>query len=252
MKLFNMILEDANMTEPKKIGMLTPSANTTLETVCSRMLHDVPEVTCHYARFPVIKSSLEQDSIEQFKHDKMLRAAELLAHAEVDVIAWNGTSGGWLGADKDRELCDLIAKTTGIPATTSMLAMLDAFSKNNVKTCHLVTPYIPEMNEAIKKQYQKYGIETINSEGCDITMTRAMGQVSNERIESMIKNVTSSPADGISIMCTNFPAINNVEYFEKKYNQTIYDAIAVVVWKGMEIVGVDPSKVKGWGKLFQA
>jgi maleate isomerase len=246
-----MILEDAYMTEPKKIGMLTPSANTTLETVCSRMIYDVPEVTCHYARFPVVKSSLERDAIEQFNHDNMLRAAELLAHAEVDVIAWNGASGGWLGADVDRELCALITKTTGIPATTSMLAMLDAFSKNNVKTCHLVTPYGLEMNEMIKKQYQMEGIEIINSEGCDITMTRAMGQVSNERIESMIKNVTSSPADGISIMCTNFPAIKNVEYLEKNYNQPIYDAIAVVVWRGMEIAGIDPSKVKGWGKLFQ-
>jgi maleate isomerase len=215
------------------------------------MLIDVPEVACYYSRFPVTKISLEQDSLQQFNYEPMLRAAELLAHAEVDVIAWNGTSGGWLGFDIDRELCALITKTTGIPATTSMLAQLDAFTKNNVKTCHLVTPYIPEMNELIKKQYQKLGIETINMEGCSITINRQIGQVSQDTIESMIKNVSSSPADALSIVCTNFAAINNVEYYEKKYNQTIYDTIAVVVWKAMQMVGVDPSKVKGWGKLFQ-
>jgi maleate isomerase len=240
------------MTEPKKIGMLTPSSNTILEPVCSRMLNDVPEVTCHYSRFPVTKISLEEDSLQQFNYEPMLRAAELLAHAEVDVIAWNGTSGGWLGLDTDRELCSLITKRTGIPATTSMLAQSDAFLKNNVKTCHLVTPYIAEMNELIKKQYKAIGIETIHIEGAGETVNRQFSQMSNEKMEDMIKSVCSSPADGLSIVCTNFGAINNVEYFEKTYNQTMYDTIAVLVWKSMDMIGVDPSKVKGWGKLFQA
>ena len=31
--------------------------------------------------------------------------SELLAHAKVDVIAWNGTSASWLGFDRDERLC---------------------------------------------------------------------------------------------------------------------------------------------------
>lgn len=98
-----------------------------------KILNDVAEVSCHYSRFEVTKISLEQDALQQFDFEPMLRAAELLAHAEVDVIAWNGTSGGWLGFDVDRELCDLITKRTGIPATTSMLAQVEAFAEFNVK-----------------------------------------------------------------------------------------------------------------------
>ncbi|MFC4766782.1 aspartate/glutamate racemase family protein [Effusibacillus consociatus] len=241
------------MAEPKKIGMLTPSSNTILEPVCSRMLNDVPEVTCHYSRFEVTKISLEQDALKQFDFDPMLRAAELLAHAEVDVIAWNGTSGGWLGFDVDQELCEKITKATGIPATTSMLAQVDAFAEKNVKTLNLVTPYIPEINELIAKQYKEHcGVEVVNMQGCAQTVNRSFSQVDHERIENMIKTVATSPADGISIVCTNFPAVNKVQYYEATYNQVFYDTIAVVVWQSLKMVGVDPAKVKGWGELFEA
>ncbi len=31
---------------------------------------------------------------------------------------------------------------------------------------------------------------------------------------------------------------------------TVYDTINTVVWDTMQMVGIDPSFVKGWGELF--
>ncbi|MBI0579631.1 aspartate/glutamate racemase family protein [Neobacillus cucumis] len=239
------------MKEPKKIGMLTPSSNTALEPICSRMLHDVPEVTCHYSRFEVTKISLEQDSLSQFNMEPMLRAAELLAHAEVDVIAWNGTSGGWIGFDVDRKLCEAITERTGIPATTSMLSQIRAFKEHDIKSVHLVTPYIPEINKLIAKQYKEQcGIETVNISGLDITHNRSFSLVSQERIEDQIKEVTVSPADALSVVCTNFPAVSKVEYYEEKYNIPMYDTINVLMWECLKMVDIDPNILKEWGKVF--
>ncbi|WP_423798278.1 maleate cis-trans isomerase family protein [Neobacillus sp. SAB-20_R2A] len=239
------------MNEPKKIGMLTPSSNTALEPICSRMLHEVPEVTCHYSRFEVTKISLEQDSLSQFNMEPMLRAAELLAHAEVDVIAWNGTSGGWIGFDVDRKLCEEITKRTGIPATTSMLSQIRAFKEHDIKSVHLVTPYISEINRLIAEQYKnECGIETVNSSGLNITHNRSFSLVPQERIEEQINEVTVSPADALSIVCTNFPPVARVNYYEEKYNMPMYDTINVLIWECLKMVDVDPAKVKGWGALF--
>lgn len=239
------------MNEPKKIGMLTPSSNTALEPICSRMLHDVPEVTCHYSRFEVTKISLEQDSLSQFNMEPMLRAAELLAHAEVDVIAWNGTSGGWIGFDVDRKLCEEITKRTGIPATTSMLSQIRAFKEHDIKSVHLVTPYISEINRLIAEQYKnECGIETVNSSGLNITHNRSFSLVPQERIEKQIKEVTVSSADALSIVCTNFPPVARVNYYEEKYKMPMYDTINVLIWECLKMVDVDPAKVKEWGALF--
>jgi maleate isomerase len=239
------------MNAPKRLGMLTPSSNTLLEPVSSRMLNGVSEADCYFSRFPVTHISLEQSSLRQFDFDPMLRAAELLADADVDVIAWNGASGSWMGPDIDRELCELITANTGIAATTATLAMLDAFEVLDATTCHLVTPYIPEMNTLIVGQYFDSGIVAINVEGCALTVNKDIGSVSLETIESMFGRVSEAPADVVSVPCTNFPVIENIEYLESKYGVVIVDSIAAVTWKSLKLAGVDPQVVRGWGQLFQ-
>lgn len=235
----------------KKIGMLTPSSNSTLEPVLSRMTWNIPEIVCLYSRIPVSKISLKEDAINQFDKYTMLKAAELLADAEVDVIAWNGTSGSWLGLDRDREICELIKREMGIPATTSMLATFEAFKRNNVKNTHIIAPYIKEVMECIIVEYEKEGITVVNADACGVTNVKFMRNVSEEIINSMMQAVTKDPADAISVVCTAFPLIHNVDFYEKQYGYTIYDSINVVLWETMLMVGVDPSKVKGWGRVFE-
>jgi maleate isomerase len=79
-----------------RLGMLTPSSNTVLEPITMAMLAGVSGVTAHFSRFKVTEIALSQQALGQFDHGEVLRAAELLAHAKVDVIAWNGTSASWL------------------------------------------------------------------------------------------------------------------------------------------------------------
>ena len=80
-----------------RLGMLTPSSNTALEPITSAMLSGVPEASAHFSRFRVTEIAVSDASDQQFDEDKILRAAELLTHAKVQVIAWNGTSASWLG-----------------------------------------------------------------------------------------------------------------------------------------------------------
>lgn len=239
-------------TEQKKIGMLTPSSNTALEPICSRMVSGLEDqVTMHYSRLEVTKISLEKDALSQFDLDPFLRASEFLAHADVDAIAWNGTSGGWTGFEFDRMVCEKITEATGIPATTSMLAMLEAFKENNVKTLHMVTPYIPEIDELIAKQFDQYGYKVLNSRGLNQTVNRSFALVTPERIDQSCKEVSfDQPADGISIICTNLRSTWQIEQLEKDYGITVYDSTAVTVWKTLKMVGLNPNIVKGWGRLF--
>jgi len=241
-------------TEQKKIGMLTPSSNTALEPICSRMVSGLEDqVTMHYSRLEVTKISLEKDALSQFDLDPFLRAAEYLAHADVDAIAWNGTSGGWTGFEFDRMVCEKITEATGIPATTSMLAMLDAFDENQVKTLHMVTPYIPTIDKLIAKQFEeKCGYKVVNARGLNQTINRSFSLVTPEQIDQMCKEVSADPADGISIICTNLRSTWQIEQLERDYGIMVYDSTAVTVWKTLKMVGVDPSVVKGWGKLFEA
>ena len=121
-----------------RLGMLTPSSNTILEPVTAAMLADVPGVTAHFSRFPVTEIALSPAALGQFDDAPILRAAELLAHARVDVIAWNGTSAAWIGFDSDERLCERITAATGLPARTTVLAYRALFRRLGVGRVGLV------------------------------------------------------------------------------------------------------------------
>ncbi|HLJ61008.1 MAG TPA: Asp/Glu/hydantoin racemase, partial [bacterium] len=129
------------MTARYRLGMLTPSSNTCLEPVTCAIVREVPDVSVHFARFPVTRISLDDGAVEQFRMEPMLAAARQLADARVHAIVWSGTSGAWLGLDIDRALCRQIEEVTGIPATTSTLAQVDAFRRHRVTRYALAVPY---------------------------------------------------------------------------------------------------------------
>src|SRR5215469_14870478 len=122
-----------------RLGMLTPSSNTALEPVTYAMLSGVEGVSVHSSRFRVTEIALSESALRQFDASEILRAAELLAHAKVDVIAWNGTSASWLGFDRDVRLCEEITAATGIRACTTVLAYRDLLRRLGCERIGLVT-----------------------------------------------------------------------------------------------------------------
>src|ERR1700749_3251863 len=109
--------------------MLTPSSNTVLEPVSTAIVTGLPEVSVHFGRFKVTEIALSEQALRQFDDTEILRAAELLAHAKVNTIAWTGTSASWLGFDRDERLCERITASTGIQARTTVLAYRDLFRR---------------------------------------------------------------------------------------------------------------------------
>src|SRR6266516_6349834 len=137
------------MTSRVFLGMLTPSSNTVLEPVTTAMISALPEVTAHFSRFKVTEIALSGPALAQFDDSEILRAAELLAHAKVNVIAWNGTSSGWLGFERDWQLCERITASTGIRASTSVLAFREIFQRTGAPSIGLVTPYTDDVQARI-------------------------------------------------------------------------------------------------------
>src|SRR5256885_7827117 len=98
------------MTERVFLGMLTPSSNTILEPVTTAMVTGLPEVTAHFSRFKVTEIALSEPALAQFDDSEILAAAELLAHAKVNVIAWNGTSRSEEHTSELQSPCNLVCR----------------------------------------------------------------------------------------------------------------------------------------------
>jgi maleate isomerase len=238
------------MTAPIRLGMLTPSSNTTLEPITAAMLAGLPGVSAHFSRFRVTEIALTGDALSQFDDRPILDAAELLAHAKVDVIAWNGTSSGWLGFDADHRLCERIKAATGTRATTSMLALNEVLAATGVKRFGLVTPYIDAVQRRIVANYAGSGIVCDAERHLGIQDNFAFAEVPAAALTEMIRDVAAERPDAIGVICTNLGAARLVAGLEAEIGIPIYDTIATAVWQSLRMAGVDPGRVVGWGRLF--
>lgn len=238
------------MTKRVLLGMLTPSSNTTLEPITSAIVAELPNVSAHFGRFRVTEISLRQQALAQFDNAPLLEAAQLLADARVDVIAWNGTSAGWLGFEADVQLCQEITAATGIPATTSVLAIAEILRDRHITQFGLVTPYLIEVQERIIANFAREGLNCIAEQHLDLSINFDFSEVTANQLTAMVHKVTEQRPQAIVTFCTNLRAAPLVNELEQALGIQIYDTISAVVWKSLKTAGVDPRGVKGWGRLF--
>jgi maleate isomerase len=239
------------MSHRVRLGMLTPSSNTVLEPVTSAMLADLPEVSAHFGRFKVTEIALSVESLQQFDDSEILRAADLLAHAKVDVIAWNGTAASWLGFERDERLAGQITAATDIEAVTTTLAFGDLLTRTGARRIGLVTPYTADVQTRIVANWAAAGLACTAERHLGITENFAFGEVTEDEIERMIREVVDEGADAVAIVCTNMRGAAVAARLEHELGRPVYDSVAVTLWKCLGVAGVDPARVQDWGGVFR-
>lgn len=236
-----------------RIGMIVPSSNTCLEPQSYRILGDRMDVTLHFARIDVTRIALDADSDSQFDLSTMIAAAELLKPAEVDVIAWNGTSGSWLGAAHDREMVAQITETTGIPATTSALAYFDAYQQFGMSNIGVVSPYTPDVNKAVADNYANEGLHVLSERHLGLSVNESFARVAPEDLLEPSREVATGgngvQPDAIIYLCTNLYGAPIVEQVERETGIPALDSVAVTLWKCLMMLGIRGLDPK-WGRLL--
>jgi len=233
------------------LGMLTPSSNTTLEPVTASMLSGLPEVTAHFGRFRVTEISLGEQALGQFEPEPMLAAAQLLADARCHSICWNGTSAGWLGFERDRELCRAIEARTRVRACSSVLAIEEIFRATGVSRFGMVSPYTDDIVAAIRRNFGAEGFELAAERHCGIKVNFDFSEIEPETIAEMVRAAAKQGPQAIIVFCTNMDGASLAQDLERELGIPIYDTIATAVWASLRTAGVQPERVKGWGRLFR-
>lgn len=239
------------MTKPKRLGMITPSSNSVLEPATSAMMADVADATTHFSRFRVTEIGLDAAALSQFDASVMVPAAELLADAKVDAIAWNGTSASWLGIDRDHSLCAAITKRTGAPATTSTLACIDAVSALGAKRVGFVTPYTDDVQARIGEVWKGAGIACHAERHLGLRDNFSFGEVPPATIAAMIRAVAAGGADAVVVLCTNLDGAAIAAALESELRVAVLDSVAVTLWRTMALAGANPGVLSRWGRIFR-
>jgi maleate isomerase len=144
----------------KRIGLLVPSSNSTVEVEFYRALPR--EISLHVARLPI--TQVDPESIAGMV-DPLETESRKLASADVDVIVLGAAAPSFLrGMGYDREMSARIAQASGKPATTASTALLQSAAALGAKRIALGTAYSSKVNEIAIAFLQANGIEVVKTE----------------------------------------------------------------------------------------
>jgi maleate isomerase len=221
-----------------RVGLIVPSSNTALESAVAALGLHRHRVAFNVTRVGVTTITLDQQASDQFGHQPMLSAATLLADAGLDALIWAGTSGSWLGVDGDRALARSLTERTGVPTTTSTLALLDSCRRLEVTRVALVTPYIGPVVDRMVANYALEGIEVVAERHLGLSDNRAFGAVTPEQIWDLAVGCPLHGAQALMVACTNLDATGLVADLEARLEVPVLDSIEVTVHEVLALAGV--------------
>jgi maleate isomerase len=229
-----------------RIGMIIPSSNTVVEPITTKLLSEYSDISVHFARFGVTTIEVSDEARRRFSEDALLEAAKLLNDADMDVIAYNATSGGWLGMEWDTRLCDRIGGLTGKPATTALLSLLEAMDYCRIGSFCYVSPSTESIVQSAIAQFERKGYSCTGSRGFGITMNRESSNIKADDILAAVEDIWVPNTDAIVLSGTNMRGSACAARLEEHYEVPVLDTVDTVLWQCMRLLGLSHNRV-GFG-----
>ena len=238
----------------KRIGLLTPAGNTTMEDDFARWMP--PSVSLHVNRL-YTGSPDNPDTPQglltglQEMGDSVEEPARWLAVAMVDVIAFGCTGATFLnGPGYDREITDRIsAAAGGVETVAAAGAVVDALNELGVRRIAVCTPYPEELNERLRSFYTAADFDIVSFDHLVGTLQDNAATAREEAL-SLALGVDRPEAEAIFISCTAFEGAGEViDLVEGLTGKPVVTSNQATLWACLRSLGVT-EPIAGAGRLL--
>ena len=230
----------------KRIGLMVPSSNTTVEPEFYRAL---PRgVTLHTARLYLTR--IAPESILRMVED-METQAKLLASADVDVIVLGATAPSFLkGLGYDRELIGKIESATGRKATTTSTALVQALQHFGARRIVLGSAYDDNVNAIAQAFLEASGVEVIAVQGLALVDNLVVGRLAADTAYDLALKVNRDDTDAIVLSCTNWQTMDAIERIERETGKPVISTSQASIWAALRMIGHN-EPISGYGRLLR-
>ena len=229
----------------KRIGMPFPSSGLSEEEV-QKILPD--GVSLHVTRM-----SLKSATYEEELHfaDRVEEAASLLADADVDIIAFNNTLGSLMrGKGYDQEIIDRIVRATGIPATTTITAVVAGLRVLGIKKLVLVAANLEELVNIERKFLEDSGFEVLKSRGLSMDDCAREYDTEPSYWYEQMREMRDTRADGYFFSCGGIRIGEIIEPLEADLGKPVVTSNQALAWHSLRKIGIE-EPISGFGRLLK-
>lgn len=224
-----------------RLGVVVPSSNTTVEPEFAHW--SPPDVSIHAARMPLVDVTVEGlDAMA----DDAVAAAERLADAEVDAVAYACTTGSLVhGHGFDAELEDRLGAAAGVPAVATALSVKRLLEALDATRVAVATPYIDELNERERSYLDEAGFEVVRLDGHAIERNTDIGRLTpadaREQAQAVLDATTD--IDALFVSCTNYPTLTVVD--ELAAERSVVTSNLATLWDLSRVTDLDTDVLPG-------
>ena len=185
-----------------RLGLIVPSSNTVMEVDFYRNVSR--EITLHTARMHLKETTVagEEAMLDRF----LPQAITDIASLNPDVAVFGCTSAGALrGNAYDDVIISRMSEECRAPAVSVIGSARRALRGLGVQTVGVITPYIDQLNQRIKKSLEDDGVrvEFIAGMGIDDNF-RIAAVPADEIVRFGVEKASGRKIDCLFISCTNF------------------------------------------------
>ncbi len=232
------------------VGQLVPSSNRTVERTTEVLLGQYPGVASCYARIAYRPDGSGQPDVG-YDAPAVLAAAEMLTHAEVEAICWNGTKGALDGFQVDRDLCAAATAQLGIPVTSVSLDVLDILRRLGAGRIAVISQGAVARTQRIGECFGAQGFPMVAMRSLGLTSNLEAARVTPATLTEAVRGcVADSAPDAVLIWGTNMPGLPVVAALEAELGVAVIDSCSVGIWGCLAALKLGGAPLANQGRIF--
>jgi maleate isomerase len=227
-----------------RIGMLLPSSNQVSEPEMPSML---PEGVGLYTTRLKLNSGGHEAELKMIENVEA--AAELLADADVHLIAFHCTGVTTLNPEMPGNLKRRIHDATGKPAVVTSEGVLAALQRFDAKRIVLISPYGQQTNDDEVAFFAHHGIDVVHEFGLNLHSGSEFSNVDPQTWYRLGMEHRRDDVDAYFFSCATIRAAPMIETLERDLGKPVITSNQSMMWHALRAGGIR-ERVSGFGRLF--
>lgn len=231
-----------------RIGLLVLASDQTMEAEM-REIAGLDGIAFYHARL-ANDSVVTPETLGKMEAELPVAAGLLPAYLGLKSVGYGCTSGTTIIGEG--RVAEIIERAhPGVPSSNPLSAAKAALAALGVKRLGLVTPYTPDVTQAMQKKFVAAGIEVtvVGSfyEDDDIVV----GRISPLSVLEAIKSVgASNDVDGVFVSCTSLRVAGIIEQAEAALGKPVTASNHALAWHLLRLAGISDA-ITGFGRLLE-
>ncbi len=233
----------------KRIGLIVPSSNTTMETELPQLLRSHPlvgdRITFHSSRARL--HTVDVESLRCMVNDGE-RCAEEVGDAGVDVVAYAClvalmSQGAAAHKSVEEKLGGVIRANIArdVPIVSSAGALVRTLKALGLKKVAVLAPYMPQLTKMVIEYIEADGFTVVDSVSLSVSNNLEVGRLDPMKLPEHVARLDLSQADGLILSaCVQMPSLPAVQVVQDKIGLPVITAATCTTREILEALGLEP------------